>query len=186
MNRFREQSQQKMPQYAGDFYRVGSQEMGGQGVMSWNAQEAEDAELGVLQTSIRRFAKDPNVVSFLEPHGELDHGPHDVFLEYGPVADRTYRAYLQMKYKTVAALGARWFNDAKHFKSWDEIRVPEIASFEGWNAQAIDLTGTWRIGYEAFKDKEPGAYELAHGDNRAIDTVPAPDAWYQEKFDDGA
>jgi len=187
LNRYRNETQQKMPGYVGGFYRVASADLGGQGVVSWNAQAAEDVQLGLLQSSIRRFAPVPNVVSWLEPHGETKHGPHDIFLEYGPVADANYRRYLQAKYKTLAAVNARWFGGARGLQSWDAVRVPELATFLGWGPQAIDLTGQWRVAYEkAAGDKDFTADDLRHYENTIVPTEPAPEAWFKADFDDSS
>ena len=186
LNRYRGETQQHMPQYSGDFYAVADQGNGGHGTISWNATVGKDVELSLLQSSVRRFAGAPNVVSWLEPHGELIHGAHDVFLEYGPVADRTYREYLKREHGSLAALGARWYGDARRLRSWDEVRVPELASFLGWGPQALDLTGEWRVGYELNEGgKLIPAAELFDR-RRQVAAEPAPAAWFAPDFDDSA
>lgn len=186
LNRYREQTQQHMPQYAGDFYAVADQGNGGHGTVSWNAGEAKDVEMSLLQSSVRRLANEANVVSWLEPHGELIHGAHDIFLEYGPVADKTYRAFLKGKYPALAALSARWFGDAKRFKTWDEVRVPEVASFLGWGPQAVDLTGAWRVGYELNQGNQAIPAAEMFDRRKEVKTEPAPADWFKADFDDSA
>ena len=45
---------------------------------------------------------------------------------------------------------------------WDDVRVPEVAKFLGWNADAVDVGGRWRFAYE-----EPlGASSSPHGPSR--------------------
>ena len=165
-NAYREENAQVMPQFVGTLHGVEESNMGGVGWLSWSSEHAKDVELGLLQSSARRWAKDANVTTFLEPHGELRHGSHSLLLEYGPVADKGYRAYLQAKYRTVAALGQRWHGDARHFAAWQDVRVPELASFLGWGPDALDLQGAWRVGYE--------------------DEKPAPAAWFASELDDAA
>ncbi|HEY3329888.1 MAG TPA: hypothetical protein VGK19_07705 [Capsulimonadaceae bacterium] len=185
LNRYRDQEAQRMPQYVGDFYSVARQDVGGLGMVSWNATTAADEALGAAQATIKDFSGDANVVSWLEPHGELNHGPHTVFMEWGPAADAGYRKYLQEQFKTPAAVGERWYGDAKRIKTWEDIRVPEVASFLGWGPDAIDLTGTWRINYESFTGKVPEKWELNNYGNRRVEgSTPAPDAWYAPGFDD--
>lgn len=181
LNRYREQTQLKMPGFVGNYHDLKSPYMGGQGFLSWNATTGEDARLGVMQSSIRHFAAYPDVTTFLEPHGELNHGPQDVFLEYGPVADDSYRRYLQEKYKTPARVSARW---KRPIASWDEVRVPELASFAGYSADALDLTGMWRVGYQELLQDPPSAYYF---DNRGTPNAkPAPDEWFAPAFDDSS
>ena len=182
LNRYREQTQQKMPGFVGNFYDLKSPYLGGQGQVSWNATTAEDARLGLMQSSIRHFVTNyPDITSILEPHGELNHGPQDVFLEYGPVADASYRKYLAKKYKTPAAVGARWKRDVK---SWDEVRVPEIASFAGLNADALDLGGLWSVGYEELTQPARSPYYYGRWEGAA--SKPAPAEWFAPAFDDAA
>ena len=187
LNRYRSETQQKMPGYVGGFYRVADPYAGGQGTVSWNAQAAEDAQLGLVQSSIRHFASAPNVVSWLEPHGETKHGPHDIFLEYGPVADANYRRYLKLQYGEPGTVSARWFGTVDRLHSWADVHVPELASFLGWGPQAIDLTGQWRVGYEkAVGDKDFTPDDLRHYENSIVPTEPAPEAWFKTDFDDSS
>lgn len=106
LNRYRDQTMQKMPQYCGAFHSIASPYLGGTGVLSWCAQDAKDVELSLLQRIVKRYAGQDNVVDFLEPHGELKHGDYDIFLEYGPVADRSYRTFLKEKYRSTGRLSA--------------------------------------------------------------------------------
>ncbi len=182
LNRYREQTQLKMPGFVGNFHDLKSPYLGGQGQVSWNATSAEDARLGLMQSSIRHFISDyPDITSILEPHGELNHGPQDIFLEYGPVADASYRKYLQEKYKTPAALSACW---KREVKAWDDARVPEIASFAGWNADALDLGGAWRIGYEELEQAARPPY--GYGRWETPKSKAAPEEWFAPAFDDGS
>ena len=174
-NRYRSQTAQRMPQYCGGFYTVADAHHGGSGIFSWNSTSAKDVELGELQAIVRRMVAQPNLTSVLEPHGELRHGWHDLFMDYGPVADAGYGRFLKEKYKTLAALNDRW---GATYSSWSEIRVPELASFLGWGEQALDLTGDWRINHESFPaGKDPKVDKTAK-------SIAAPPEWYEEGFDD--
>jgi hypothetical protein len=184
---YRDQQQQKMPQYVGDFYTIAGQEIGGYGQVSWAATTAADEGYGLIQTTIRDFNGDPNVVSWLEPYGELGHGPQESFLEYGPVADSDYQRFLKARYRTLSVLGQRWYGEPSHYDAWNQVKLPELASFLGWEPGALDLTGTWRIGYEPFVGREPGREEIDRYSNRVVEgTTPAPDDWFQPDFDDSS
>ena len=178
-NRYRDQTQQAMPQFVGSYYGVTDPNGGGQGFVSWNATTAKDAQLGQAQQSVLRLASDENVTSWLEPHGEMYRGGHEIFTEYGPVADAGFREFLRGKYQNLDAVNARWKTQAK---SWDEVRVPEVASFLGWGAQAIDLSGTWRAGYLAAPTDDK--FTTRRTAMKTIDDVPLPDEWFQPAFDD--
>ena len=114
-----------------------------------------DLEMGLIQSTVRKYAPLPSVVGWLEPHGETVQSAEDFMLAYGPAADRRYRQFLREKYKTVATVNARWHGAEKRLRSWGDVRVPEFASFLGWGPDALDLTGEWRIAYEADPDGTP-------------------------------
>ena len=161
-NRYREETQLKAPQFLGGYYGV-AHDSGPQGALSWNSQAGEDAMLGVLQETVRRFAPDPNIVGWFEPHGETSDAPERWFIEYGPLADRTMRQFLQERYGSLAVVSHRYHGNASHLKSWSDIHAPEIAEFAGFGPEAIDLRGTWRVKY-------------------AAGSTPAE--WFQSDFDD--
>lgn len=179
LNQYRAQTQMKMPGFTGNFHDLMSPYLGGQGVLSWSATTGEDARLGLLQTAVRRYAAQPNTVSFLEPHGELKHGDQDIFLEYGPVADAGFQRYLRETYGTFGTVARRW---ERPLTTWSDVRLPEIVSFAGWNAQALGIDGPWRMGYEELTEPAKTAYDYDRiGTPKSIQ---APDAWYQPDFDD--
>jgi hypothetical protein len=177
LNRYRDQVGMKMPGFTGNYRDLKSPYLGGTQGLSWHATTGQEATLALLQKSVRRFVAQPNVTSFLEPHGELNHGPQDILLEYGPVADANYRRYLQGKYRTPNAVATRW---GRTLESWNEVRVPELASFAGWGPQAMDLGGMWRIGYEELEGSAPSAYYYDRFG--APKSNPAPEQWFQPDF----
>ena len=67
--------------------------------------------------------------------------------DYSPVAQRAIRKWLkEAKGYDLAALGQRWFGDPKHFSSWDEVQVPDIASLigGGYDPNRFLLPTTWQ------------------------------------------
>lgn len=136
-----------MPQYCGSYHGVAQTGSAGMRSLSWCAQEAKDAQLAAIRRIVARYAGEPNVLEYLEPHGELRHGDYDILLEYGPVADASYQAFLKTKYGSVSRLAQRWGQEGA-LKRWKDVRVPELATFLGYGPEALDLTGTWRLGYE--------------------------------------
>jgi hypothetical protein len=168
MNRFPEQIIQYQPQFFGGWY--GSMNFGEE-IVSWNGIEAKDFALGEVQDSIRDMAKNPNITDWLEAHSEMGHGIADYMVEFGPVADEGYRRYLRSHYDNLASVSERWFGDANILKSWDDVHVPELYSFLGWGPDAIDLTGAWRISYDAPFEATSASPAL---DDSAWPTVQAP------------
>ncbi len=183
LNRYRDQTQLKMPGFTGNFHSLMSPDLGGTGAMSWHSGDGRDVQLGLLQQWVRRYAAQPNTVSFREPHEETRHGDQDVFLEYGPLADGEYRRFLREEYGTPEQVAARW---GVPIQSWDDVHVPELASFAGWGPEAIDAAppgAPWRVGYEELAAPLPKEYNW-YNQRNPLESRPAPEAWFQPGFDD--
>ncbi|WP_269522738.1 hypothetical protein [Coraliomargarita parva] len=183
-NSYRDEMQLKMPHFAGNYHKVGDPYGGGNGTTSWNSETLVHKELSDLKHIVEDFVQDPNLTSILEPHGELKHGPHDIFMEYGPLADVSYRKFLAEEYGDVGRLNQRW---GTTYTSLAEVRVPEVASFLGWSDDAIDLSGMWKIGYEPLPEGE--SYSLNDNSRtygKDVPTLGAPDEWFAVDFDDSA
>ncbi|WP_269522728.1 beta-galactosidase [Coraliomargarita parva] len=184
-NPYRESTQMPMPHYSGSFKKPADNYLGKQGFTSWNAFDFNDVQLGLLQNVIKDYiANDPNVTTILEPHGELRHGEQDIFVEFGPAADAGFRQYLGEKYGDIDSVNDRW---GTHYGSFEEVHVPEVASFLGWGDDALDLAGTWKVNYEPL----PEGVRLGYGDNtriysKVVKTLGAPKAWFAEDFDDSS
>ena len=123
------------------------------GELAWGATEARDAIFGSLQQTVRRLAADPNVTTWLEPHGEFYQGG-DALMGYGPAVDATFREYLKGHICTNVGAPDRMGRQA--LRSGTIIKAPELAEFAGWGPQALDLSGTWRVGYPQEKAAGPG------------------------------
>jgi hypothetical protein len=183
-NRWPESLMQFAPDFQGTYY--GSMNFGLGAMVSWCADDAQDLLFAQLQQIVRKFKDTENVSAWLEPHGEMGHGPADYLVEHGPLADASYRQYLREKYRTVAALSARW---EQNLRSWDDVRAPEIAEFFGWGPDARDLKGEWRVSYAAADDDaaltvnfDDGAWPTlvapGHGLGRLAGTIaPKPVLW---------
>jgi len=67
VNRYRGQTQMKMPGYCGGFYTAADAYHAGKGHLAWSADEGLDAALSVLQNTWRRYAQRPTTIEYLEP-----------------------------------------------------------------------------------------------------------------------
>ena len=137
---FREEQETGAPDYLGGYHGVGTEWQVGQPFLSWASERGRDVVLDTLARCLKEN-NSSNVVDFLEPCGELSHGDFTAFIEYGPVVDASYRTYLKERYGTAAAVAARWRDET--VKSWDDVHLPEIASFAGFGPGATDLKGAW-------------------------------------------
>ena len=147
LNGRRDEGMALMPQFCGSYHSVADTSSAGMRSVSWCAGEAKDEQLAPIRRIVERCAAKPNTLEYLEPHGELRHGDYDIFLEYGPVADDSFRAFLKEKYGRVSRVAQRW-QAGKRLRSWEDVRVPDVATFLGYGTDALDLAGDWRLGYE--------------------------------------
>ena len=167
VNRYRDDTEWGMPGYIGGFHTMADAGDGaGLGHLAWSADAGLDAVLGVMQRTWHEYAQHPEVTEYMEPHCELRHGAHDIFNEYGPSDDKSFRTYLKEKYATPAAVGERWYGQSDWVHTWDDVHVPTIAHFFGYTKSAFDLAGDWKIKYEDF------------GDGKGLSATPAPADWY--------
>ena len=146
-NRHPESIMQFAPDFLGTYY--GSMNYGIPPMISWTDPKGQDALLQQLQGTIYDLNKTDNITSWLEPHEELGGGIADIMVESGPRADANFQKYLRDKYGSLSAVSKRWSGNATGIASWDQIKVPEPASFLGWGPDAVDLTGTWKVSYES-------------------------------------
>ena len=116
---------------------------------AWSSDKFQDVALGELQGLVRDlYPKYDNIVNWLEPHEEMGHGVCDLVDDHGPRAKENFHEFLKSKYGTPEAVATRW-SQTGAFKTWEDVPFPELATFLNWNAQAIDLTGTWKISFDA-------------------------------------
>ncbi len=172
LNGWRDQGMALMPQYCGSYHGVANPGSAGMRSLSWCAEEAKDIQLEAVRRIVGRYACKSNTLDYLEPHGELRHGDYDALLEYGPEADGSFRRYLKETYGRVSRVAARWGRQGV-VRSWDDVHVPDLASFLGYGPEALDLTGTWRIGYEPLKESL-AALSVSAFDDSAWPLLNAP------------
>jgi hypothetical protein len=171
LNGWRGEGMSLMPQYCGSYHGVASAGSAGARSLSWCAGEAADAQLAAVRRIVSRYAAATNTLEYLEPHGELRHGDYDILLEYGPVADASFRKFLKEKYGRVSRVSERWRMPT--LTRWDDVRVPELAAFLGYGPAALDLTGVWKVGYEPQRGS-PADQSLPAYDDAAWPSLVAP------------
>jgi len=147
-------------------------------VLAWSADEdVEDQLLAEVQQMIRRVDQYPNLLNYMAPFGEIQHGEADLLLEWGPVADASYQKYLKAKYDTLETLSQRWYGSEDSLKSWQDVHVPELAEFEGWSPDAIDIGGVWKVKRLAAKEDPPSGWETPDCDESDWEEVRTPGDW---------
>lgn len=156
------------PPYLGGWY--GALNFGGQ-TTAWSSAQVQDIALGQLAPLVHDLShRYDNIVNWLEPHEEMGHGNADWLDDHGPPAAQSFQHFLQLQYKTPDAVAQRW-GEKNGYKTWEDVPFPEIATFFGWNSNAFDLTGNWKISYTSPYGPESAGADL---DDSKWASIPAP------------
>ena len=174
-NRHIDAMQQKAPYYVGNFYTATPDPGWGNNsrTVAWSSGDVEDEYLSVVQQGIRNVAGFANLIDYNYPQQEVAHGYHDMLVEYGPVADVTYRKFLKAKYGDIESVNKRWYGPEDHLQGWQDVRVPELAEFEGWSPEAITIGGDWKVKRLAESEEPPSDWnkvECADSDWESVHT----------------
>ncbi len=93
---------------------------------------------------IEPYADHPLNMGWMHPHGELEHDPwYDRHDDYSPAAHRSWRAYLQKRGVSLAEASIMFTGSPDSYGDWEQVQIPEFATFAGLNEQVLDLAGTW-------------------------------------------
>ena len=180
-NRYADEMQQKVPQYAGGWYGInGRNGFAGSplNTLSWASVAGKNRLFADQYQAVRKYKSMPNVTGYGEWHGEVGEDVVAMLMDHGPVADARYRDYLRQKYRRPQTVDQRWSGGQGMIKTWDDVRMPEPANFLGWSERAVDLQGEWRLCEIAKLPVETkdrwGATDLQDGAWRKL-TVPGDD-----------
>jgi hypothetical protein len=111
---------------------------------SWNDLDIHHYIAVKTMDLIRPYAADPLMTGWMHPHGELAHNEwYDIHDDYSAMARRNWHAYLQKQGVTLAELSTMYGRPDRPFNDWDEVTVPEFATFAGLGGQVLDLKGKW-------------------------------------------
>jgi hypothetical protein len=137
--------------------------------LSWASTEAQEAGLSQLKNLVSGLnAKYDNIVNWLEPHEETSHGVADLLDDHGADARKSFYQFLKGKYGSVAAVAKRY---GANYAAWNDVPFPELATFFGYENDAIDLTGLWKASTAAPYDATSAAPGL---DDSSWADEPAP------------
>jgi hypothetical protein len=98
---------------------------------------------------LKQFCGDEYLTSVTDPHGET--GPElDSYFgsnQRDEFSRQDFIHYLRdLRKLSLVDLGRRWYGQADHYKSWDEVHFPREREFYGWqDGQSQDLGGTWKL-----------------------------------------
>lgn len=93
---------------------------------------------------IKPWVAEPHMMGWMHPHGELAHNEwYDIHDDYSVKAQKNWQAYLQKQGVTLPELSKMYGRPERPFNDWDEVTIPEFATFAGLGGQVIDLKGPW-------------------------------------------
>jgi hypothetical protein len=138
--------------------------------LSWASTEAQEAGLSQLKGLVGDLnGKYDNIVNWLEPHEETSHGIADLLDDHGADAKKSFYEFLKGRYGSVGAVSKRY---GASYASWDDVPFPELATFFGYEGDAINLVGIWKTSTTAAYDATSAAPSL---DDSSWASVPAPE-----------
>jgi hypothetical protein len=119
---------------------------------SWGIAPEKRLEGGLLfaKEVMQRFNKSPSLGGWHiyagAPGGEMSyHSRTTAFYDFSPLGEASFRNYLRrVKGYTLRQLGERWFGDANHFKSWEEVKLPNPFSFYGDWENSFKIEKSWK------------------------------------------
>jgi hypothetical protein len=93
---------------------------------------------------IKPWVGEPHMMGWMHPHGELAHNEwYDIHDDYSVKARKNWQAYLQKQGITLSELSKMYGRPTRPFNDWDEVTIPEFATFAGLGGQVLDLKGSW-------------------------------------------
>ena len=111
--------------------------------MSWYNEDIWKYVGNLARKEMLQFGNE-HVRGWMHPAGELVHQSwYDMHSDYSPAAKADWHAYLRSRGVTLAEASAMYSREDRPFQSWDQVEVPEFATFAGLPEMKLDLAGTW-------------------------------------------
>ncbi|HEY3415623.1 MAG TPA: beta-galactosidase trimerization domain-containing protein, partial [Armatimonadota bacterium] len=93
---------------------------------------------------MKPYANNPYLMGWMHPQGELQHDSwYDMHDDYSPTTQQSWRNYLQQHGVTLAEASRMYDMPDTPYGAWDQVMIPEFATFEGLGKQVLSLEGTW-------------------------------------------
>ena len=116
---------------------------------SWFQPDIQRYIAANTMANMRKFTDNPYLMGWMHPQGELEHDAwYDMHDDYSPAAQQSWRDYLQKHHVTLDEAGRMYGMQDKLMGDWEQVAIPEFATFEGLNRQVISLEGTWNYRVE--------------------------------------
>ncbi len=119
--------------------------------LSWYDPDPQRYMAVQVMKMMKAHVNDDLVMGWMHPHGELAHDTwYDLHDDYSNASQKSWVRYLHEKNVTLEEVSAL----AGHrLVSWDEVTVPEFASFAGLPQRVLSLEGKWQYRSENTPEK---------------------------------
>lgn len=169
---------------------------------SWSIPEeqARTTSLAFVRQLMNRYKNSPALGGWHPYRGSpgMEYGFHertDEFWDFSPAGQNGFRAWLRDKRGfSLAVLGQRWYGDARHFSSWQQVTLPDPQSFYGGlSDDSLLLKAGWQRmdaakhpGTAPPSADDPGWTPLAMPPSSQQDFLPWGAAYFRTAFDASA
>jgi hypothetical protein len=138
--------------------------------LAWSSTESQEAGLSQLKNLVADLSgKFDNIVNWMEPHQETAHGVADFLDDHGADAKKSFYEFLKTKYGSVDAVAKRY---GAAYANWNDVPFPELATFFGFQGDAINLAGMWKASTTAPYDASSAKTDL---NDSSWPNEPAPE-----------
>lgn len=126
--------------------------------------------------------KDSKTNGWMHPHGELTHDPwYDMHCDFSKNARNHWREYLKKQGLSLEELSKMFNCEKTPFTSWDQVPIPEFATFNGLPGKIQSLAGTWY--YRLENTPQENQSDDWWKQTAAARYPGLQDKWYQQKLD---
>jgi hypothetical protein len=121
--------------------------------MSWYSKPGRLYMARQAQDEIKLNGDHPEIESWMQPYGEI--GTYDWYMYHGDISqnavDDWHETIKNKLHLSLDELSKMFLRGGQPFKSYDEVPIPEIATFAGLPGEVQDLEGDWYVKQEPNK-----------------------------------
>jgi hypothetical protein len=149
---------------------------------SWHHQRGQRFLAWQAQQQAKKFVDQEGLQSWMLPIGEVGPDPwYALNGDYSPAATASWRATLrEAQGLSLATVSRMYGRETQPFISWDQVPVPEFATFVGLPGLVKDLAGDWHVRWE----DPAGAKEWWKGDVNGpgwdVLKKPGSESWFND------
>jgi hypothetical protein len=113
-----------------------------------------------FQQTVKELVDDPNLVDWLEPHGEIGPFADYYYWDFSETNRSHFARWLQeQRHYTLADLGQAWYGNRGKFRAWDQVPIPMGYDFYGWQPDSVRADPTWRVHTASLEDGLKNGYQ---------------------------